>query len=66
MLDNWSKQCTLEASVMATELVSSTILFATKKLCLRNENVNTFHRYLLKALLCILFKFDQVSFHVVV
>ena len=40
--------------------------FPTKKLCLWNENVNTFHRYLLKALLCILFKLDQVSFHVVV
>ena len=66
MLDNWSKQCTLEVSVMATELVSSRILFPTKKLCLWNENVNTFHRYLLKALLCILFKFDQVSFHAVV
>ena len=66
MLDNWSKQCTLEVSVIATELVPSTILFPAKKLWLLNENVNTFHRYLLKALLCILFKFDQVSFLVVV
>ena len=64
--DNWSKQCTQEVLVMATELVSSTILFPTKKLFLWNENLNTFHRYLLKALLCILFKFDQVSFLVVV
>ena len=66
MLDNWSKQCTLEVSVIATDLVPSTILFPAKKLWLLNENVNTFHRYLLKALLCILFKFDQVSFLVVV
>ena len=64
MLDNCSKQCTLEVSVMATELVSSTILFPTKKYFL-NENVNTVHS-LLKALPCILFKFYQVSFHVVV
>ena len=55
MLDNWS--------VMATELVPSTILFPAKKWFLWNENLNTFHRYLLKALLCILFK---VSFHVAV
>ena len=62
MLDNWSKQCTLEVSVIATELVPSTILFPAKKLWLLNENVNTFHRYLLKALLCILFKFDTGFF----
>ena len=48
---------------MATELVPSTILFPAKKWFLWNENLNTFHRYLLKALLCILFK---VSFHVAV
>ena len=66
MLDNLSKKYTLEVSVMATELVSSTILFPTKKLCSWIKNVNTLHRYLFKALLCILFKFDQVSFYVVV
>ena len=60
--DNWSKQCTQEVLVMATELVSSTILFPTKKLFLWNENLNTFHRYLLKALLCILFKLDTGFF----
>ena len=65
MLDNWSKQCTLEVSVIATELVSSTILFPTKK-CLWNENVKTFQRYLFKALLCILFKLNEVSFHTLV
>ena len=34
MLNNWSKQCPLEVSAMVTELVSGTILFPTKKLCL--------------------------------
>ena len=66
ILDNWSKQCTLEVSVMVTELVSNTILFLAKKLCWWNENVNTFHKSLRKALLCTLFNFDQVSFYVVV
>ena len=31
---HWSKQCTLEVSMMATVLVSSTILFPTRKLFL--------------------------------
>ena len=34
ILDNWSKQCTLEVSVIAAELVSSMVLIPTKKLSL--------------------------------
>ena len=59
---NWSKQSILEVSVMATGLVSSTILFLRKKLCLWNENISTFHRHLLRALVCILFKFHASFF----
>ena len=69
MLDNWSKKCTLEVSVMATELVSSTILFATLKSFCWNKNLNLFHRYLLKALYLLKAYFSnliRVSFHVVV
>ena len=58
MLDNWFKQCTLEASVMPTELISSTILFPTKKLCSWNENLHIFYRYLLKAFSCQWSRFD--------
>ena len=47
--------------MMAPGLVSSTILFPPKKLCLWNENLNTSHRCLLKVPLRILFKFD-ISF----
>ena len=66
ILVNWSKQCTLEVSVTATELVSITISFLTNKLCWWNENVNTLHKSLRKALLCTLFNVDQLSFYVVV
>ena len=33
MLNNWSKQSTLEVSVMVTELFSGTILFPTNYAC---------------------------------
>ena len=43
-----SKQCTWKPSVMATELIRMWISFSTKKLFLRNENLNIFSWYLLK------------------
>ena len=53
-----SKQCTLELSVMATVLVFTTILFPANESFLWNENLYTFHRYLIYILL----KFDTGFF----
>ena len=55
MLDNWSKHAHLKYQWWLLSWFPLRFLFPTKKLFLWNENLNTFHRYLLKALLCILF-----------
>ena len=44
-----SKQLTLELLMMGTKMFSTTVFFPAKKLFLRKENLDKFHKYLLKA-----------------
>ena len=59
-----SKQYKSELSVMATKIVSTVGFFLVNKLFLLNENINKFHKCLLK--IYTLYILIQVSFYVVV
>ena len=64
--DNWSKQCTQEVLVMATELVSSTILFPTKKLFFETKISIHFIDICSRPYSAFFLNSIQVSFHVAV
>ena len=53
-----SKQSTSELSLIATEMVSTTVFFPIKKLFLQNENIDNFRSCLLKNYILHTFKFD--------
>ena len=57
----WTKQSTLELSLMATDMVFTMGLFPIKKLFLWTENLNKFCRCLLKTYAL----YTSISFHVV-